>query len=198
MNSKPAVGLRIRGNTEALYMLTTTPKQRFEFIFTDLVVGNVKHFTSIFEIYKMYQSTLMYRELKLRSAILTEGQLNILPQEQLYNRLNGIYNLSSDQGNIGTFIVTNVRLVWFADSNASFNISMPYIQMAVVSIWIEGFPFGFLNKIILDSNTGVKVRPRISNSDGKYWWQLCVRISYRSNRTLTRCLQRNLFITCNL
>lgn len=134
MNSKPAVGLRIRGNTEALYMLTTTPKQRFEFIFTDLVVGNVKHFTSIFEIYKMYQSTLMYRELKLRSAILTEGQLNILPQEQLYNRLNGIYNLSSDQGNIGTFIVTNVRLVWFADSNASFNISMPYIQMAVVSI----------------------------------------------------------------
>lgn len=136
MTTKPAVGGRIRGNTEALYMLTTTPKQRFEFIFTDLMIGNQKHFTSIFDVYKLYQTTLMYRELKLRSPILSEGQLNILQQEQLYNRMNGIYNLSSDQGNIGTFIITNVRLVWFADSNESFNISLPYMQIANVTFFI--------------------------------------------------------------
>lgn len=86
----------LRLNIEALYVLTSTTKQRFEFIFTDYGT-NPAHFASIFEIYKIYQATALYRELKLRSAILTDGQLNILPQEQVYNQLSGIYNLSSDQ-----------------------------------------------------------------------------------------------------
>lgn len=114
-------------------MLTATPKQRFEFIFTDWGM-NPTHFSSIFDIHKIYQTTLLYRELKLRGAILTEGQLNVLPQEQLYTRLHGVYNLSSDQGNLGIFIITNVRLVWFADSNESFNISLPYMQMLNIRI----------------------------------------------------------------
>jgi Bardet-Biedl syndrome 5 protein len=76
--------------------LTSTAKQRFEFIFTDYGT-NPKHFASLAEIYKTYQATTLYRELKLRSAILTDGQLNILPQEQVYKQLGGIYNLSSDQ-----------------------------------------------------------------------------------------------------
>jgi Bardet-Biedl syndrome 5 protein len=79
-----------------MYLLTSTTKQRFEFIFTDYGTSP-EHFSSIFEIYKIYQATTLYRELKLRGAILTDGQLNILPQEQVYKRLGGIYNLSSDQ-----------------------------------------------------------------------------------------------------
>ncbi len=51
----------------------------------------------------------MYRELKLRGAILSEKQLKILPQEAIVNTVNGVWNLSSDQGNLGTAIVTNVR-----------------------------------------------------------------------------------------
>lgn len=90
---------------------------------------NPSHFSAVFEIYKIYQSTTLYRELKLRGAILTDGQLSILPQEQVYKQLNGVYNLSSDQGNLGCFIITNIRLVWFADSNESFNISLPFMQM---------------------------------------------------------------------
>ena len=114
---------------DALYILTTTPKQRFEFIFTDYGT-NPTHFASVFEIYRIYQSTSLYRELKLRGAILTDGQLNILPQEQVYKQMNGVYNLSSDQGNLGVFIITNIRLVWFADANGSFNISLPFMQMS--------------------------------------------------------------------
>lgn len=83
-------------HTEAVYMLTSTTKQRFEFIFTDFS-ANQAHFSSMFEIYKIYQATTLYRELKLRGAILTDGQLNILPHEQVYKQLSGIYNLSSDQ-----------------------------------------------------------------------------------------------------
>src|SRR5690349_20809184 len=78
---------------DALYVLTSTTKQRFEFIFTDYGTSPT-HFSPVFEIYKSYQSTSLYRELKLRGAILTDGQLSILPQEQVYKQLNGVYNLS--------------------------------------------------------------------------------------------------------
>jgi Bardet-Biedl syndrome 5 protein len=118
---------------DALYLLTSTPKQRFEFIFTDYGTSPA-HFSSLFDIYKIYQSTSLYRELKLRGAILTDGQLGVLPQEQVYNQLSGVYNLSSDQGNLGVFIISNVRLVWYADSNESFNISLPFMQMVNMRI----------------------------------------------------------------
>lgn len=124
---------------EALYILTATPKQRFEFIFTDHGT-NPAHFSPLFEIYKSYQSTTLYRELKLRGSILTDGQLGILPQEQVYSQLSGVYNLSSDQGNLGVFIITNIRLVWFADSNESFNISLPYMQ--IVNLRIRESKYG--------------------------------------------------------
>ena len=39
----------------------------------------------------------MYRELKLRGAIIQNKQLRILPQEEIYSKINGVWNLSSDQ-----------------------------------------------------------------------------------------------------
>lgn len=81
----------------------------------------------------------MYRELKLRGSIVKSKQLQILPLEKIVTTENGVWNLSSDQGNLGTFIITNVRLVWFADMNEHFNISLPYLQIAVVRISCEFF-----------------------------------------------------------
>jgi Bardet-Biedl syndrome 5 protein len=57
--------------------------------------------------------------------------LNLLPNEQVYSKIAGVWNLSSDQGNLGTFFVTNVRLVWHANLAENFNVSMPYMQMKV-------------------------------------------------------------------
>ena len=78
-------------------------------------------------------SSKLYRELKLRGAVIHNKQLKILPLEQVFSTLHGVWNLSSDQGSLGTFIVTNVRLVWFADMNEAFNISLPYLQINSVS-----------------------------------------------------------------
>lgn len=39
----------------------------------------------------------MYRDLKLRSALIQNKQLRLLPQEQIYDKVNGVWNLSSDQ-----------------------------------------------------------------------------------------------------
>ena len=41
----------------------------------------------------------------------------------------GIWNLSSEQGNLGVFVVTNIRIVWFAELAENFNVSVPYLQI---------------------------------------------------------------------
>ncbi|KAK4318630.1 hypothetical protein Pmani_010377 [Petrolisthes manimaculis] len=128
------VNSKLRGLTEALYILTKANNTRFEFIFTNLVPGTPRLFTSVMGVYKAYNSSKMYRELKLRAAIIQNKQLKILPQEQIFSKVNGVWNLSSDQGNLGTFFITNARLVWFANMNELFNISLPYLQIASVKV----------------------------------------------------------------
>ncbi|XP_016987706.1 Bardet-Biedl syndrome 5 protein homolog [Drosophila rhopaloa] len=119
--------------SQALYILAISNETRFEFLFTD-VSGETSRrdqpiFASVFDVYHLYQRTYLYRDLKLRGAIVQSGQLVILPDEQVYSQVQGVWNLSSDQGNLGSFVVSNIRLVWFADANETFNISLPYLQI---------------------------------------------------------------------
>ncbi|XP_002734271.1 BBSome complex member BBS5-like [Saccoglossus kowalevskii] len=125
---------KLRGQTEALYILTRCNNTRFEFIFTNLVPGSPRLFTSVISVHRAYETSKMYRDLKLRGALINNKQLKLLPQEQVYDQINGVWNLSSDQGNLGTFFITNVRLVWHANMNDSFNVSVPYLQMRTVKI----------------------------------------------------------------
>ena len=48
--------------------------------------------------------------------------------------MNGVWNLSSEQGNLGTFFITNVRLVWHANLVETFNVSIPYMQIASIRV----------------------------------------------------------------
>ena len=84
-------------------------------------------------LFRAFNSSKMYRELKLRGAILENKNLKLLPMEEIVSTVNGVWNLSSDQGNLGTMIITNVRVVWYANMNDLFNISIPFIQIASVS-----------------------------------------------------------------
>ncbi|XP_077294219.1 Bardet-Biedl syndrome 5 protein [Arctopsyche grandis] len=124
----------LRGTAEALYILTTYNNSRYEFIFTNLIPGNMRHFTSVMGVHKAYISSRLYRELKLRGAIVHNKQLKVLPSEQIHTSQHGVWNLSSDTGNLGTMIITNVRIVWFADINETFNVSLPYIQIDNIRI----------------------------------------------------------------
>ncbi|CAH1118970.1 unnamed protein product, partial [Phaedon cochleariae] len=132
--STKVVNSKLKGTTQALQLLTISNGTRYEFIFTNLIPGNTRHFTSVMEVHKAYNSSRLYRELKLRCAIIHNKQLKILPQEQVVSTLMGVWNLSSDQGSLGTFHVSNVRFVWFADVNEGFNISLPYLQIESISI----------------------------------------------------------------
>ncbi|KAG8188930.1 hypothetical protein JTE90_014982 [Oedothorax gibbosus] len=152
--STRTVNSKLRGVTEALYILTKVHSTRFEFIFTNLLPGTMRLLTSVMSVYKAYNSSKWYRELKLRGSVLQGGgkQLRVLPQEQIYSRVNGVWNLSSDQGNLGTFFVTNVRLVWHANMNELFNISIPYIQ--VVSLKVRESKFGMALVVESSENSG--------------------------------------------
>lgn len=135
MTTKTVIS-KIRGSCPALYILAAGATTRFEFVFSDVSLDPKTRsaFTGLFDIYRLYQQTYLYREMKLRGAILQNSQLIILPDEQVYTQMHGVWNLSSDQGNLGSFIITNVRLVWFADLNETFNISLPFIQIGSIKI----------------------------------------------------------------
>ncbi|XP_018496921.1 Bardet-Biedl syndrome 5 protein homolog [Galendromus occidentalis] len=128
--SSRSVNSALKGLTEALYLMTKINNTRFEFIFTNLVSGTPRLIASILNVYKTYNATRLYRELKLRSAIIQNRALKVLQLERIINKIDGVWNLSSDQGNLGTFYVTTVRIVWHANLNENFNVSLPYIQVA--------------------------------------------------------------------
>ena len=125
---------RLRGNTQALYVMTKYNKSRFEFVFTNLVRQSPRLFTTVQAVYRAYDTSRLFRDLKLRGAIIKDKALILLPNEQMYNKVPGVWNLSSDQGNLGTFFITNVRLVWHANLAENFNVSIPYLQMKVVRV----------------------------------------------------------------
>lgn len=89
---------------------------------------------------RAFITSKLYRELKLRGGVVHNKKLKILPLEQVVSNMHGVWNLSSDQGSLGTFVVTNIRFVWFADINEGFNVSLPYLQ--IESIRIRDSKFG--------------------------------------------------------
>lgn len=46
---------------------------------------------------RAYETSKLYRDLKLRGALVENKTLRLLPQEQVYSKVNGVWNLSSDQ-----------------------------------------------------------------------------------------------------
>jgi len=125
---------RLRGSTQALYVLTKQQSSRFEFVFTNMVKSSPRLFTTVQTVFRAYDTSKTYRDLRLRGATVKDQQLILLPQEQVYNKVSGVWNLSSDQGNLGTLYVTNVRAVWFAGMAENFNVSIPYLQIAAVRV----------------------------------------------------------------
>ena len=54
-------------------------------------------------VFRAYETSKLYRDLKLRGALIQNKSLRLLPLEEIYDQVNGVWNLSSDQVNIATF-----------------------------------------------------------------------------------------------
>lgn len=125
---------RIKGNCQALYVKAKFNSKPYEFIFTSLVSDSPRLFTSFQAAVRAYETSKIYRDLRLRSAIIQDKLLNLLPQEHVYNKYANVWNLSADQQTPGTLVVTNVRIVWYAQALDSFNASIPWIQIAKLKV----------------------------------------------------------------
>lgn len=120
------------GSVQSLYLRCKYKQSKFEFIFSSALDESQKLYATFQAVCRSYETTKLYRDLRLRSAIIQDKNLILLPQEKIINRYTNVWNLSADQGNVGVFFVTNVRLVWFANLSENFNVSVPYIQIKVI------------------------------------------------------------------
>jgi len=117
------------GNVSLLRLRAKMNKCKYEFKFKTLERNRSNDIFNTFQkICRSYEETRLYRDIKLRGAIISDKKLNILkPHEKVFNRYNNIWNLSKETGNIGFMYITNVRVVWYAFNSPNFNISIPYI-----------------------------------------------------------------------
>lgn len=130
---------KLKGTTQALCVMAKF-SSRYEFVFTSLVKNSPRLFTTVQTVMRAYETSNLYRELKLRGSILKDGEVMLLPLEKVFSKHDGVWNLSSEQGNLGTMYVTNIRVIWHANLAVNFNVSLPYIQ--IKNIILRNSKFG--------------------------------------------------------
>jgi len=126
---------KLMGTTQSIYIFAAYHQTRYEFIFTysqKPEMGRV--FITVKSVHKAYSTSRMYREIKIRGAVLNGSDLDLLPEEEIKQKIPGVCNLSNNVGNIGVMYITNIRCVWHAIDNESFNVSIPYIQISEVKL----------------------------------------------------------------
>ena len=74
-------------------MLTKFHTSKFEFIFTNFVRDSPRLFATIQTVFRAYDTSRMYRDLKLRGAVISDKQLKLLPQEQIYSQVGRLNSL---------------------------------------------------------------------------------------------------------
>lgn len=77
---------KLRGQTQALYVLTVGHGANYEFIFTNLVKNSPRLFTTVQAVLRAYDTTKLYRDLRLRGAIVEDNEIKLLPNEQTYSK----------------------------------------------------------------------------------------------------------------
>ena len=56
---------------------------------THQVANSPRLFATVMAVHRAYETSKMYRELRLRGALLVNKELKLLPQEQLYTKVGG-------------------------------------------------------------------------------------------------------------
>jgi len=69
---------------------------------------------------------------RLRTAIIRDGSLLLLPHETVIATIPRVSNASTASPTLGTLHLTSIRLVWHAASNDAFNLSVPHTRIARV------------------------------------------------------------------
>jgi Bardet-Biedl syndrome 5 protein len=118
------------------------------------------------KIFNAYDATRGYRELFIRKIISHNGQLILYDREKIIKHYPSVWNLGRSEGKLGRFYFTNIRVVWFSNTNENFNISIPYVR--ILKIQSKSTNFGDAISIFTSKHFGgLEVGFKIDNIDFK-------------------------------
>jgi Bardet-Biedl syndrome 5 protein len=129
------ISSKMAGETRALCIKCKFNANRFEFLFNAL--GNTKgDLFSLFDsIYRGYEVSRLYRDMKMKGFLSQDKNLTLLTKEKPLNKLNSVYIISPDnQAVAGQFNMTSIRIVWFSSTTDNYNISLPWINIKDIRI----------------------------------------------------------------
>jgi len=88
-------------------------------------------FFDIFQaVYRAYDTTRMYRKLRLRSSIRAEGKLSTLDRETVqivYDKVSLLGSMIAGAAQ-GSLALTSHRIIWYSSTSDSLNLSLPYVD----------------------------------------------------------------------
>lgn len=100
----------------------------YEFkFFTEDEVKNP--FLDFLVIFKAYEQSKGYRDLKIRGLVMKNDNQILLDREKVINKHSNIWKMTKEDGTLGKFILTNIRILWQDNASDNFNMSIPYIQI---------------------------------------------------------------------
>ena len=76
-----------------------------------------------------YDGSRGYREIFIRKIVSQNDHLILYEREKIINQYQNVWNLGKNEGKLGRFYFTNVRIVWISNTNENFNISVPYTRI---------------------------------------------------------------------
>ena len=120
---------KTKGTTRALFVNVRYRGSTFRFIFTSLVKSNPNIFGFVSKVLASYQTSGLFRDLKLRGAFVLDKELVRVPNEEVYSHFPGVWSLSNGKGILGSIFVTNIRVVWYSATTNHINASIPYVQI---------------------------------------------------------------------
>lgn len=102
-----------------------TNRSRYHFVFVNKT-SNKDPFRFFTYISKAYEDSKPYREVLIRTQLVSGNELQLLEREKIIKEYPGIYNLAKTEVKSGRFYFTNVRVIWVSQKNDQFNISVPF------------------------------------------------------------------------
>ncbi|XP_065567151.1 Bardet-Biedl syndrome 5 protein-like isoform X2 [Artemia franciscana] len=117
------------GMNEVLYIVCRYGEAKFEFIFSSQYQTAIEIYQIAQETMSMYSRTSILRQVRLRSSSIFTDSLVLAPNEEIICFVEGTWNVTAEQGTLGTFYLTRRRAVWIALCNSVYNASIPYMHV---------------------------------------------------------------------
>ncbi|XP_049845349.1 Bardet-Biedl syndrome 5 protein homolog [Schistocerca gregaria] len=138
--------------TQVLCLLTYDSPFHREYVFKNCNnLYDLDHIKVLLDIFRAYTSTRSYHEVLNNCDFIEDSQLKVLPSEEIISCVDGVWNLNYVERPLGTFMLTNIRAVWFAYENETNNLSVPFLCVEKVNCVPTEYGEAFVVEVLEDN-----------------------------------------------